>query len=472
MKKKIIDIFALTVIIFFGIISVGWWLLSNPVKDFTESIPGMDNKPEGVMKSAMVNFGGYFQKFDGVASNVEGNWPNFRGPGGDNISREKIKLSSSWGDNGPPVLWSVDLGEGHSGPIISDGKVYLLDYDEDRRADVLRCFSFDDGKEIWRIGYDIYLKRNHGISRTVPAIKDNYVVTIGPKCHIMCVDADSGNVKWGVDLVRDFETEMPLWYTGQCPLIDDSLVVVGVGGKSLMIAFNLETGNIVWETLNPNSWKMSHSSVIKFKLEGEKIYFYCSLGGVIGVSTEGKVLFESDLYNHTVVAPTPVYLGEGKVFLTAGYGSGSMIIKIDKSNGEYNVSAIQAIKPNEGLASEQQTPILYNGLLYSIQPKDAGSLRNQFVCFHPDDITKLLWSSGKAKRYGLGPYIIADKKFFILSDEGELTIINAETNQFEELGKYKILDGHDAWGPMAIVDGRLLARDSKRMACIDLRSKN
>lgn len=471
MKKNTINIISQTVITLFGIISLGWWFFANPVKDFKESIPGMDNKPEGVMKSAAVNFGGYAAKFDGTPSDLKGSWPNFRGSDRDNISKEKISLAYNFGDNGPPVLWSVELGEGHSGPIISGGKVYVLDYDEERRADVLRCFSFDDGKEIWRIGYDIYLKRNHGISRTVPAIKDNYVVTIGPKCHIMCVDADSGSVKWGIDLERDFETEMPLWYTGQCPLIDDSLVVVGVGGKSLIAAFDLETGNIVWETPNTNKWKMSHSSLIKFKFGGEKIYFYCALGGVTGVSAEGKVLFESDVYNHTVVAPTPVYIGDGKIFLTAGYGSGSMTIKIDKSNGIYSVSAIQTVKPEEGLASEQQTPMLYKGLLYSIQPKDAGSLKNQFVCFHPDDITKLIWSSGKEKRYGLGPYLFADNKFFIMSDEGELTILNAEVNRFEELGKYQLLGGHDAWGPMAIVDGRLLARDSKILSCFDLRSR-
>ncbi len=472
MKKKTIDIFVQAIIIFFGVISVGWWFFSNPVEDFKEHIPGMDNKPEGVMKSAPVNFGGYSVKFAGTASGIKGSWPNFRGPGRDNISKEKISLANNWRDGGPPVLWSIDLGEGHSGPVISDGKVYVFDYDEDRRADVLRCFSFDDGKEIWRIGYDIYLKRNHGFSRTVPAIKNNYIVTIGPKCHIMCVDADSGSFKWGVDLERDFETEVPLWYTGQCPLIDDSLVVVGVGGKSLITSFNLATGKIVWETPNPNNWKMSHASVINFSIGKDKIYFYCALGGVVGVSEDGKVLFESTLFNHTVVAPTPIYLGDGKVFLSAGYGAGSMTIKIDKQNSKYGVSVIQAIKPNEGLAAEQQTPIFFNGLLYSIQPKDAGSLRNQFVCFRPDDITKLLWSSGKTKRYGLGPYVFADNKFFILSDEGELTILNAKANQFEELGKYKILEGHDAWGPMAIVGGRLLARDSKRMACIDLRSKN
>jgi outer membrane protein assembly factor BamB len=249
-------------------------------------------------------------------------------------------------------------------------------------------------------------------------------------------------------------------------------VVVGIGGKSLLAAFDLRSGDIVWETPNQNNWKMSHSSVINFMFGGEKVYFYCALGGITGVSQSGEVLFESNVFNHTVVAPTPVYLGKGKVFLTAGYGSGSMIIQIEIANEKYTVSVLQVIKPNEGIASEQQTPIYYKGLLYSIQPKDAGSLRNQFVCYDPEDISKMLWSSGKSRRYGLGPYIFADNKFFILSDEGELTMMNANSDKFEDLGKINLLNGHDAWGPMAIVKGRLLARDSKTMVCIDLRSRS
>jgi outer membrane protein assembly factor BamB len=83
----------------------------------------------------------------------------------------------------------------------------------------------------------------------------------------------------------------------------------------------------------------------------------------------------------------------------------------------------------------------------------------------------MLWTSSKTDRYGLGPYIIADGKFFILSDDGTLTIAKAQTSGFEFLDKAKIMDGQDAWGPMAIADGRLLLRDSKLLVCIDIQKK-
>ena len=243
-----------------------------------------------------------------------------------------------------------------------------------------------------------------------------------------------------------------------------------------MIAVNCATGKIVWETPNSNNWQMSHSSIIPMTIDGKKMYIYCAIGGIVGVSAEkedsGKILFESNVFDHAVVAPSPVYLGNDRIFITAGYGAGSIVIRIKSDNGQYSVETIQKIKPDQGLASEQQTPVFYNGHLYSILPKDAGPMRNQFLASTPEDCSKIIWSSGKTKRYGLGPYLVADNKFYVLSDEGVLTIIRASGTEHKQLAEFKILPGHDAWGPMVMVNGRLLARDSRTLVCLDMRKKS
>jgi outer membrane protein assembly factor BamB len=474
MKEKSLNHLVVITSATIGIIFLSWWMIHDPVKDFEQFVPGLDNRPKtSTTIGSLINIGEFFQAFNDLPVTMEGSWPRFRGVNFDNISQEKIKLVNNWNDTAPNILWSLDLGEGHAGPVIAAGRVYVLDYDEENRREILRCFSFHDGKEIWRRGYDIFIKRNHGMSRTVPAVNDNYVVTIGPKCHVMCVDAKSGNFIWGIDLEREYQAEIPLWYTGQCALIDDSLAVIAVGGKSLIIAIHCETGRVVWQTPNSNNWKMSHSSIIPMQILGEKMYVYCALGGLIGISSSkenaGEILFQNFEWNQSVIAPSPVYLGAGKIFISAGYGAGSATVQVSKKNNTYEAKIIQRLKPDEGLASEQQTPVFYKGHLFAILPKDAGALRNQFVCCRADDCSKIKWSSGKTKRFGLGPYIIADNKFFILSDNGVLTIIKASTEDYVELAQIKILDGHDAWGPLAIANGRLLARDSRRLVCVDLR---
>ena len=114
------------------------------------------------------------------------------------------------------------------------------------------------------------------------------------------------------------------------------------------------------------------------------------------------------------------------------------------------------------------TPVVFNEHLLGILPKDAGPLRNQLVCVHPDDYTKVIWTSGQDKRFGLGPYMIADNKLFIVSDDGTLTMVTPSTREYIELDSYRVLEGHDSWGPLAIADGYLVMRDSKSMVCLDI----
>jgi len=461
-----------------GFVALSWWLGHDPYADLKLRMPGMDGQPKRSerIEAEEIHIGEYWESFDGQAVEVSGEWSQFRGQQSDNISSEDIRLIDQWGSDTHPVLWSVDLGEGHAAPAVQNGRVYLLDYDEQKQADALRCFSLVDGKEVWRRGYHVKVKRNHGMSRTVPAVSDHYVVTMGPRCHVMCVDAANGDFLWGLDLEKDFGTETPFWYTGQCPIIEDTAAVIAPAGDILIMGVRCRTGEILWQTPNPNEWKMSHVSVMPMQLNGKRMYVYSAIGGMIAVSAEqedvGKILWETSLWTHSVLAPSPVIMDDGRIFLTAGYGAGSMVLKVTEVNGKYQVEKLQEYKPDTGMASEQQTALYFQGHLFSIQPKDAGELREQLVCYHPDDCTRLIWSSGETHRFGLGPYMIADDKIFILNDDGILTIIKASIKNYIQLAQFKVLDGHDAWGPLALAGGRMLLRDSKRLVCIDLRQSS
>ena len=84
----------------------------------------------------------------------------------------------------------------------------MLDYDEEERADLLRCFSLEEGKELWKRGYHINLKRNHGMSRTIPAVTEEYIVTIGPRSHVMCVRRHDGEFLWGLNVEKEYMSEI------------------------------------------------------------------------------------------------------------------------------------------------------------------------------------------------------------------------------------------------------------------------
>jgi outer membrane protein assembly factor BamB len=289
----------------------------------------------------------------------------------------------------------------------------------------------------------------------------------------MCVDAESGALKWGVDLPGRFGTEVPLWYTGQCPLIDGDRAVIAVGGSALLAGFDLASGELRWETPNPNGYAMSHSSVMVMEVAGMRTYVYAAIGAIVGVSAEpesaGRLLWRSTDFDATVIAPSPVYAGEDRIFQTAGYGAGSIMVRIRRAGGGFDAQTLYRHRPTEGLACEQQTPLWYRGRLFGIHPKDAGALRGEFACWSPEGTP--VWSSGEENRFGLGPYLLADGRFYLLREDGVLLAVQASLEGYRVLGSGKILDGPDPWAPMALAGGRLLARDSRRMVCVDLRAR-
>ena len=399
-----------------------------------------------------------------------GAWPGFRGAGFDNIASVDKPLASKWGNRGPEKLWTIDLGEGHGGAAVLDGRVYLLDYDEEKNGDALRCFSLETGKELWRRWYEAPTKRNHGRSRTVPMVTADYIVSIGPRGFVLCVETETGAFKWGLDLVDQYGTEIPHWYTAQCPIIQDGVAVIAPAGTEIMMmGIDCETGKSLWTTRNTMQWKMSHASILPVVIAGKKTFVYVAVGGVLGVSAEaedmGTLLWSTSEWKPSVAAPTPIAVDSNRLFLTAGYGAGSCMLRVDNQGG-WKVEMIHQWDKSV-FSCEQQTPILWKGHLFSVLPKDAGANRAQFLCMDLEGNT--VWQSGKEDRYGLGPFLLAGDRFLVLNDNGMLSMIKATLTGFELLAQHQVLDGHDAWGPMAFVDGKLLLRDSTQLACLDLR---
>jgi outer membrane protein assembly factor BamB len=471
---------ALLITLRFGIVLLActglWHYLSyQSPREIEYATPQRDNSENRVVKQKVLKIGEAFNRFkpDSIPQPFSGKWPCFRGEKRDNLVTDVVSLNHAWGDNGPTVLWRQPLGEGYAGAIIVNDRAFVLDYLEDEAADALRCFATRTGEELWRRSYNNPLRRNHGKSRTIPAYADNVVVTFGPTAQVMAVDASTGDLLWTVDLVGRYGGEVPQWYAGQCPLIDDGKVILGIGGANvLMTAIDLRNGQTVWELPNPNGIHMSHTSVLPTEIHGIHQYVYAGLGGIVGCDSNGKLLWECNTWKPAVWAPTPVKLGKNKLFLTAGYGAGSAILSINQLGQTFKATIDQQWKPTKGPASEQQTPLVIDNTLLVIQPKDAGALRSQLIAADIDKLPDIKASSGKQARFGLGPYLYADNRFWIADDDGVLYVYSYENNTFTYRNHFRVLPGVDSWGPIACADGIMILRDSKSMVCLNLNKES
>ena len=447
-----------------ALLAIIWWLSGGPIQPLQARIPGLD-RPQKAASATQPPLKGKLAKFDGKPANLPGLWPCFRGEKLDGICHEATALARKWPSAGPPVLWSIDLGEGYAGAAVRGGRVFVLDYDREASADALRCFSLADGKEIWRFSYPVMIKRNHGMSRTMPAVTDSDLVALGPKCDASCVDPATGEVRWLFDLVGKFGASVPQWYCGQCPLVDNGRAILATGGDALLVAIDCKTGDVVWKSPNPNGWAMTHGSISPMEFAGHRMYVYCGKGGVAGVAAEdGKLLWDtSDWKIAIATVPSPVILGGGRIFLSGGYNSGAMILQLVSEGSRIYAKTVRRIKPGE-FGSTQQTPILYENHLYGVREKD-----RELVCLDLDG--RVVWTSGPQHRFGIGPYLVADKLIYVLDDNGKLTLAEATPAGYRQLDQAQVLDGHDAWGPMALVGGRLILRDLVRIVCVDVAKK-
>ena len=448
-----------------GLVFLLWWN-GGSGNIVTERIKGQDRADGGGSSNALA--GKWEGKLvPGTAAAPTGFaeiWPCFRGPNLNAVNTENVPLAKSWPEGGPKVLWKIDVGEGFAAAAIWKGRVFLTDYDHKNQADAVRCLSLADGQELWRYAYPAKVKRNHGMSRTIPAVTEKFTVSLGPKCIIVCVDTLTGELRWQMDLVREFSTEIPPWYAGQCPLIDGDRLILAPAGDALVITVELATGKVLWKSANPNKWQMTHSSLTPVEVKGRRMYVYCASGGVSGVAADdGKILWNTPDWKISMAnIPSPVPVGDGRIFLSGGYNAGSVMLQLGEAGGSFSVKTLFRLKPSV-FGSAQQTPILFQNHLFGVRPD------GQFACLDLEG--KTIWESGAANKYGLGPYMIAQDLLFAMNDDGLLTLAEASATGFKKLAQAKVLAGPDAWGPMALADGRLILRDMNQMICLDVAAK-
>ena len=186
---------------------------------------------------------------------------------------------------------------------------------------------------------------------------------------------------------------------------------------------------------------------------------------MVGVSADdGAILWETTDWKITIATvPSPLVLPEGNIFFCGGYNAGALLVQLKPDGGRIVAQSLRRLPASE-FGSTQHTPILFENHLYGVREKD-----RELVCL--DLAGRVKWTSGRQHRFGLGPYLIADRRIYVLDDSGKLTLAEASPEGYKQLDQAQVLEGPDAWGPMALVGGRLLARDLTRLVCLNVSEK-
>jgi len=408
-----------------------------------------------------------FTTFLVLASTALADWPQFRGPGHDNVSREKVELADSWPADGPKVLWSTPTGLGYGGAAIVGDELFILDREDDQR-DVLRCLSMTDGKEKWRFQYDAPARLSHNGSRSMPAVDQKNVYIIGPLGHMHAVSRQTHEPIWRINILEQFNADRPRWGVATSPVLVDGRLIVAVGGKRAgVVELDKATGKTIWQS-EPFG-RMEYMSAKPVTIDGVKQILAHGNEGrttkLIAVNPEdGKLLWSFDGWGCRIPIASPEHAGDGKVMLTGGYKAGSVMIQATKNGNDWSARELWRLNGREA-GSQIQDPLVHDGHLY-LDNNENGK-NEGMVCLDPDGEIK--WSS-KDPNFNRGGQIIADGKMYKVDGRnGTLYLVDPSPEGLKVLASAKLLDRGEIWAPLSISDGKLIIRDHSKIMCIDVK---
>jgi len=425
-------------------------------------------------------------------------WPNYLGSHQNNISKE-TGLLASWSEKEPEVLWSHSVGKGFGGAAIRENKVYILDR-IDSKQDVMRCFDLNSGDELWQYAHEDPGEFGFNGSRSFPAVDEDHVYAIGPMGTVYCIDLDTHKPVWMHNFIDEYDAELPEWGFGLSPLLYGNLVIVAPQLKKAgVVAYDKETGKIVWETgrlchaagySSPTMVNLCGSDQIvvitqyltqemrgededeeneedeEEKEEGEEYdeeeeENIFDEGGVYGLDVNtGDILWNFRDFYCGIPIPPVTSVGDNRVFVTGGYESSATLLKIDKKGNQYNV---EMLFRKDDVKSQIHPALFYKDHLF-IQGNGA-NLKDGLMCMTLDG--DILWKTGRKPGFDWGGFLLADEHVFIMDGKrGDLYLIQPDLEKYIEVSKKRVLKRPQVWAPLALSNGRLVVRDQHQIKCI------
>ena len=424
---------------------------------------------------------------------VAQDWPQYLGPTRDSKSSQQ-NLLREWPAEGPEVLWSVDVGIGYGGPVIEDGKAYLLDRDGQKEVEIMRCFDMNSGKELWRHEYPSKGNVMFPGSRSVPTVDGKYVYAVGHSGDFYCYEAATGKPVWHKNIWTEHGGDrLPVWAISQCPLIYGDLVIVSsLAPNAGLLAYNKVSGELVWKTdnLGPESYtsptivKVDGEDHLSIVISSTNTYMHREApvvkGRVIGLNPKtGEELWRYDNWECIISCANATDAGDNKLLIVGGYDRGATMIQVEKgADGKY---ATKELYTTIEFGDQTKPALFHDGYFYA--QYGTNNRRDGLCCMDIDG--NIMWKTKREPNFDKGSMILADGLILATDGLNSLYLIQPDPTGFKPLAKADLLapaQTGDApqggqmnrgmmgrssnWAPIALSDGKLLIRNQQKMFCV------
>jgi outer membrane protein assembly factor BamB len=386
----------------------------------------------------------------GLHSAFGDDWPQWRGPKEDGISRE-TGLLSEWPEKGPAELWRVPLGSGFSAvSVVGDRAFTLFGSDQGEFA---AAFNVADGKPLWKTPLGGLLKNaSYGDGpRATPTVDVGRVYAMSGMGMLMCIDAATGKRLWAADLLELRGGKPPEYGFAASPIIvgEKVIAVTGAGAGKSLVAYDKVSGKILWTSLDD---RIGYSTPLEVTIDGVSQLIVLMGEALVSVSpADGKEYWRQPWKTELDAnVATPIVSGN-RLFISTGYSTGCALFELAVNGGR---PAAKKLWANKEMKNYFSTSVLVDGYLYG---------------FNNNKLTCLDFRSGKTKwktgGFNRGSLIAADGKLIVYGEQGLLALAEVSPDSYKELARFKFCD-EQTWTVPTLSGGRLFLRNEKELACL------
>jgi outer membrane protein assembly factor BamB len=393
-------------------------------------------------------------------------FPGFLGQRRDGTVR--VLLAADWDTRPPERVWQADVGAGWSGFAVVNGIAVTMEQRGDEEA--VTAYDVTTGELLWAHAYPGHFEHILGGEgpRATPTVDEGRVYTLGAFGRLLCLDGATGALIWERDLLAEFGITPAIDATNlqngrsNSPLIVGELVVIPGGGDANarmagLVAYDKRTGELAWE--GPPR-QISFGSPNVATLAGVEQILIVNESTVSGhAPATGELLWEHDWpgrSNQDANCSQAVPLEPKRVFVSKGYGGGSMLLELTaKDDGTFEAQPVW--RSRRSMRTKFTNVVVKDAYVYGLSD-------GMLECIELET-GKRVWKDG---RYGHGQILLAGEQLIVLTEEGGVLLVEATPEKENSvLGRFQGLEGK-TWNNPALYAGLLVMRNGQEAAAYRL----